>query len=386
MRTERDRLNALREYRILDAPIERDFADFVAIASDICRAPTAAINLIDRNRHWTLSGIGIGNRELPLDQSICAKAIEQNELFVVPDLAADPDFLTNPLVAGGPKFRFYAGAILETPAGVPLGTVCVLDSEPRPGGLTPRERFTMQALARQIVTQLELRRAMRAIKKGDVERQSMRSSLDEKDALLKEIHHRVKNNLQLISSLLNLQASRIGDPAVAAILGDSRNRVRAMSLVHENLYGAGNFAQIPMRRHIQSLCSHLRRAFGSASIQIKSDCDDIMLDLDRAIACGLIVNELVSNSLKHGFPCDRPGPGHVEVILRSRPSEGYELIVADDGVGISGQGQDPSSMSLGLQLVRDLAKQLNGSLSIVGASGTICSLTFGETDKTGGVS
>ena len=136
----------------------------------------------------------------------------------------------------------------------------------------------------------------------------LQASLDEKEALLKEVHHRVKNNLQLISSLLNLQAARIAEPGVAEKFAESRNRVRAMAMVHENLYRSGNFARVPMRAHIQRLCADLIRAYGmhSAGVDLKIDIDDVELDLDRAISIGLIINELVSNALKHAFPNGRP--------------------------------------------------------------------------------
>ncbi|HEY8017672.1 MAG TPA: AAA family ATPase, partial [Dongiaceae bacterium] len=137
----------------------------------------------------------------------------------------------------------------------------------------------------------------------------LQASLEERDALLKEVHHRVKNNLQLISSLLSLQAARIADPPVAEMFAESRNRVRAMALVHENLYRAGNFARIPMRAHIQNLAAHLIRAYDLHSHQVGllTEVDDIELDLDRAVSTGLIINELISNALKHAFPAGRPG-------------------------------------------------------------------------------
>ena len=143
----------------------------------------------------------------------------------------------------------------------------------------------------------------------------LQASLEEKNALLKEVHHRVKNNLQLINSLLSLQAARIADPAVAELFAESRNRVRSMALVHENLYRAGNFARIPMRAHIQNLAAHLIRAYGlqSRHIELSTEIDDIELDLDRAVSIGLIINELVSNALKHAFPPSGAGSPRVGI-------------------------------------------------------------------------
>lgn len=374
MWNERDRVAALHRYDILDSSSDADFEDFVQIASDICDTPIAAINLIDGGRHWTLTGIAHGDRELPLDHSICAQAIRQTDLFVVPDLSSDTRFQDNPLVSGGPKLRFYAGALLETQKGLPIGTVCVLDHVPRPDGLSERQRFTLQALARQIMTQLELRRAMIDITSGNAAREKLEASLSEKEALLKEVHHRVKNNLQLISSLLNLQASRIADPITSALFADSRNRVRSMALVHENLYRAGNFAGIEMQAHVLSLCTHLRRAYGRAGVEITAASDDVTLDMDRAVSCGLIINELVSNAFKHAFPGERSGS--IEVSFNRSDDGTCILTVGDNGVGMPEQFDFVEARSLGLQLVRDLVEQLHGAFSIDRNGGTICKLTF----------
>jgi GAF domain-containing protein len=186
---ETDRLAALRSYNVLDS--EENFDDFVSIAAHVCRAPIAVVNFIDERRQWFGAEIGLGIRETPLDISICARAILQEELFVVPDLAQDRRFDCNPLVTGDPKLRFYGGALIKTPAGLPLGTMCVLDYQPRPMGLTPDQGATLQALARQVMTQLQLR-----------------TLVMEKEVLLKEAHHRVTNSLQRVQSLLRMQAGR----------------------------------------------------------------------------------------------------------------------------------------------------------------------------------
>jgi two-component sensor histidine kinase len=203
------------------------------------------------------------------------------------------------------------------------------------------------------------------------------ASLEEKEALLKEIHHRVKNNLQLISSLLSLQASKIADPSVAELFADSRNRVRSMALVHENLYRAGNFARISMEAHIQNLCAHLVRVYGgySRNVKLVTDVEDLQLGIDRAVSCGLIINELVSNALKHAFPDDRTG--RVEVALSRQGEKRCVLTVRDDGVGLPpGYGD---SDTLGLQLIQDLTQQLRGNIAVSHDRGTSFTISF-ETD------
>ena len=200
------------------------------------------------------------------------------------------------------------------------------------------------------------------------------AALEEKDSLLKEVHHRVKNNLQLINSLLNLQASRIADPAVAELFAESRNRIRSMALVHENLYRAGSYARITMADHVQTLCAHLQRAYASlaSGIAVKVDVEDIALDLDRAVSLGLIVNELVSNALKHAYP--PPATGSIDVSLRRAASGRFVLVVADDGIGLPEGWQ--TGDTLGLQLVRDLSDQLKGRLEIVSMPGSRFEISF----------
>ncbi|MET0969685.1 MAG: AAA family ATPase [Tardiphaga sp.] len=194
------------------------------------------------------------------------------------------------------------------------------------------------------------------------------ASLEEKESLLKEVHHRVKNNLQLITSLLNLQAARALDPAVSRLFEDSRNRVRSMALVHENLYRAGNLARVSMGPHLRSLCAQLFRSFaaGQQRIAFSPDIHDIQLDLDRAISCGLVVNELVSNALKHAFPDHATGMVRVGLVFGS---DGHlELSVEDDGIGLP--AGSISTGSLGLQLVEDLTYQLHGKLFISSIKGS----------------
>lgn len=158
---ERARLAALQRYEILDTPVEAEFDDFTQLASYICGAPIALISLVETNRQWFKSEVGLGVRETPLDVSICRHALLQPGVFVVPDTTKDPRFQNNPLVTGAPRLRFYAGALLESSDGLPLGTLCVLDRQPRQ--LTAEQSRALHMLARQVMTLLELRLAVRAL-------------------------------------------------------------------------------------------------------------------------------------------------------------------------------------------------------------------------------
>jgi PAS domain S-box-containing protein len=158
--TEAERLAALDRYGILDTGPEQDFDDLAHLAAELLGVPMAAVSLVTVGRQWFKAEVGLGVRETPVEMSVCAHAILEPEGLVVPDTTADPRFAANPLVTGAPHLRFYAGALLQTPEGLPLGALCVLDTVPRPEGLTPHQHFALKTLARQVMVQMELRRAL----------------------------------------------------------------------------------------------------------------------------------------------------------------------------------------------------------------------------------
>ncbi|MBI5409631.1 MAG: sensor histidine kinase [Nitrospirae bacterium] len=208
--------------------------------------------------------------------------------------------------------------------------------------------------------------------------EKLRASLGEKDILLKEIHHRVKNNMQVVSSLLNLQADQIEDRRYVEMFNESRNRIRAMALVHEKLYQSSDLANINFNDYIASLAKSLLMFYGKnyGGVSMKIDALDINLAIDAAIPCGLIINELISNSLKHAFPEGRKGA--VLISFKKTDNE-YELTVSDDGAGIP-EGFDVSkTKSLGLQLVSNLVEhQLQGRLELHREKGTEFRIRFKE--------
>ncbi|SEE89121.1 Predicted ATPase [Burkholderia sp. WP9] len=248
--------------------------------------------------------------------------------------------------------------------------VLYLENDLAPGVFTPARLAVLELLASQAAISLE-----------NASLEEKEALLEEKEALLHEVHHRVKNNLQLISSLLNLQAARVTDKAVAELFADSRNRVRSMALVHENLYRAGNFARIEMATHVKNLCGHLARAYDmrQMEVELSVEVDDVQLDMNRAVSCGLIINELVSNALKHAFPHGRGGCVRVE--LGALDNERCRLTVADDGVGIAPEFSLEEADSLGLQLVHDLTHQLHGTVELSRGGGTTCSILFNATGR-----
>jgi len=207
--------------------------------------------------------------------------------------------------------------------------------------------------------------------------EQIRESLEEKEILLKEIHHRVKNNLQVIMSLLRHQAEYAHDQKIHDIFLESQSRIKAMSFIHEKLYQSDNLARIDLRDYISSLAKSLFSTYkvNAAQIRLEVNADDISLGVDTAIPCGLIINELVSNSLKHAFPDNRIGT--IAITVRTvRPGE-FELVVGDDGVGIPTGLDIIHAKSLGLHLVTLLAKnQLRGNIEMMRNSGTRFRIRF----------
>ena len=207
----------------------------------------------------------------------------------------------------------------------------------------------------------------------DAEEQ-LKASLREKEILLKEIHHRVKNNLQVISSLISLQAEELKDPAARAAFRESRQRVRSMALIHENLYQSENLASIRIRDYIETVTKEMRRSFKSNEISIDVDVEEILLGIDVAVPCGLIINELLTNALKHAFPGERAGK--VTLHLHRSSPHAVRLVVEDDGVGFP-EGVDFRSLtSMGMTLVLSLTQQIDGAIGLERADGTRFVLDF----------
>jgi len=210
----------------------------------------------------------------------------------------------------------------------------------------------------------------------------LKASLSEKNVLLKEIHHRVKNNLQIISSLLFLQARKIQNDEDRAALKESMTRIRTMALVHETIYGSANLAAVSARAYFSAIIDQLMSTFGidKERVSIDIEATNIALTVETAVPCGLIVNELVSNALKHAFPKGRKGRIEVRMSL-DEPEAGmadpkYRLVVKDDGRGFDDDFDFLRIESLGLRLVFNLATQLGGSVEVDRAVGTSFTIRF----------
>ncbi len=199
----------------------------------------------------------------------------------------------------------------------------------------------------------------------------IKASLAEKEVLLKEIHHRVKNNLQIISSLLDLQ-SRGLEESYKSIFEDSQHRINSMALIHEELYNSSDLARVDFATYARSLANNLLSTYGPSSVALDVEVDALPLNLDRAIPMGLIINELVSNALKYAFPENRSG--RIGISLKTLSADAFVLTVSDDGVGIKGEIDQSDPNTLGLKLVYTLAAQIKARVELDRKDGTAFSI------------
>ena len=207
----------------------------------------------------------------------------------------------------------------------------------------------------------------------------IQDSLKEKETLLKEVHHRVKNNLQVISSLLRLQSTYIKDPKAMDMFLETQNRIRSMALIHEKLYQSGDLEKVYVPGYFKMLANDLFQLYGATArhIELKLKMQDVSLSLGTAVPCGLIVNELLSNALKYGFPPGHPGQACVKIGLSRMRGRKLHLYIEDNGIGLPEALDFRKVSTLGLHLVHILAEdQLGGRVRIVRRNGTAFHLVF----------
>lgn len=353
---EQYRLSALRSYGILDTPRESDFDDVVKVAAAICQAPISVINLIDEGRQWFKAEVGLGVRETPLDSSICAHAILQPGLFEVPDTTLDNRFCDNALVLGDPHLRFYAGALLTTPTGFPLGTVCVLDYKPRK--LDETQRAFLQLMARQVMQLIELRRTNAS---EHVARLNAERLLTENEMLMRESDHRLMNSLQLVQSLLALQSRNATADETKTQLDIAGNRVLAVATVHKQLHLTGSFEEIDVKAFLQRLCDSLMQTAPPQITAINVNAAAMMVRSDMASGLGLLVAELVTNSFKYAYDADQHGTVNIDF---EREPDGWRLEVADDGRGLPAGFDIDHANGFGMKVVKAFVQRLNATIKV----------------------
>ena len=365
------RLSALHAYDILDTPVEAVFEDITRLASAICAAPISVINLIDAERQWFKSEIGLGVRETPLDTSICAHAILEHDFLEVPDTTADPRFASNPLVTGEPGLRFYAGALLKTPDGLPLGTVCVLDTVPRT--LTPVQVETLQALARQVMAQFELRRMV--IEAHALNQQRAR--------VLATAGHDLKGPLR--AALYALQKARgLRGDAQAERLQSAEQDLSYINQKFGELIAAatGKRGVSPPELRATDLgpvLGDVQRAWARAAqrkaIELVIDVTPCAAKTNASLLETLLGN-LASNAIKY-----TPEGGRVTISCGPDDADGVVVVVTDTGIGMDAARVDEyfgafrqadaasEGLGIGLWIVQQTADVLGARVDVSSALG-----------------
>jgi two-component sensor histidine kinase len=335
---EPQRLAAVRRYDILDTPPDGSFDRITAIAARRFNVPISIISIVDHDRIWFKSHHGLLLEEMGRDPGLCASAILSSDPHILTDAKIDPRSLSNPLVAGEFGLRFYAGVPLRTSDGFNLGTLCVIDKQPR--AVAEGEIAELEDLASVVMDQMELRL-------------SARQAVARAEVMAREIDHRVKNSLQFVAAILNMQG-RLPDlpPAASEQLQMAANRVAAVARVHQNFYVEAADA-VSCIGFLRRLCADLS---GILDKPVKVDGDEGNVPTEWIQPIGLIVNELATNAAKHGAT-------EIEVAYAIR-GETHALSIRDDGEGLPpGFDLEQSSSGLGMKVVKALAMQLGGHVS-----------------------
>jgi two-component sensor histidine kinase len=355
------RMAAVSRYEILDTPADGAFDRVTAMAARRFGVPISIISIVDHDRIWFKSGHGLDAKQIDREPGLCASAILRNEPHLLPDASKDIRSLANPLVAGDFGLRFYAGVPLQTSDGHNLGTLCVIDKEPR--AITQDQIEDLKDLASLVMDQLEFRlSSIRALAKAD-------KALVQANLLSREIDHRVMNSLQFVSALLHLQGRKVTGAEARAEIEAAANRVAAVARVHQHFHIEDDAATVPALTYLRRLCEDLSGILGT---DIAVQGDNGLLPTAHIQPVGLIVNELVTNAAKHGG-------GKVNVTCRCQNADCY-IAVCDEGAGLpAGFDVATDGRGLGMKITSILIKQLGGSLDAEanpGGKGTCFKVRF----------
>jgi len=350
-KNESERLNELYDSGLLDTDKESDFDNLTNLASSIFGAPISIITLVDENRQWFKSCFGLPEeiKDTPREISFCGHAINNpSEVLVIPDARLDNVFSDNPLVSGDPNIVFYAGAPLISKNGYPLGTLCIIDFQPR--NLKQQEVETLKILSSQVSKLIDLR----------LTNEDLRKNLKEKNVLLKEIHHRVKNNLQLVSSLLNLQANKINNEGFSNAIKSSQDRIRSMAIVHEKLYQSKSLSEVNIKSYFDALIEEKSKVTSNKDINFSLEIPNVAFTIDKVIPIGLLINEMITNSYKHAFNSSNDNTIKIQLVIKAN-DEGI-LKYEDNGTGLRQDYRVANPHSMGMDLIESFVDQLDGKL------------------------
>jgi signal transduction histidine kinase len=368
---ESDRLAELGSYDILDTVAEEAYDAITYLAAEICDVPIALISIVDENRQWFKSRVGLDATETHRDIAFCAHAIHQpSSLLIVPDASADARFNTNPLVTGDPSIRFYAGAPLVSPGGNALGTLCVIDREPR--RLTPEQEQALAALSIQVMALLELRKTVRDLER---KRREVEAATAQRDSFMATVSHEIRGPLTAVIGYVELLRAGLPDEERTEVLASVAREAADVEYLIEDLLVSARaeadslrVASVPVRLDAQ-IAQVLEGLDPVAVAAI-----DVVVEECRAVGDPARVRQIVRNLVTNAF---RYGGPSITVEARSA-GDICHLTVADNGAGVPVGDRDlifepfkqaaggpdvPASVGLGLPISRLLAEKMGGSLT-----------------------
>lgn len=344
--SETERLAAVSRYDILDTPPDGSFDHITALAAELFDVPISIVSIVDHDRIWFKSHHGLEVKQISRDPGLCASAILQDQPWLVCDARTDIRTLANPLVAGEFGLQFYLGIPLRTQDGYNLGTLCVIDRQPRT--VTQAQIQQLRRLSELVMDQLELRlSARRAV--GDLQQ-----ALNTMRVMSKEIDHRVMNSLQIVGSLLGLQSREAGDAGASAQLQLAANRVMTVAQVHRHFFIDHDIDTTRFLDFLRRLCGDLEGILHCEPMEIEGE--EAGLPTARVVPLALMVTELVTNSVKYGA-------SRVRIHFGCASNDGYILWIRDDGPGLSANPEEQGT-GFGMKVVRALAQQIRADIQV----------------------
>lgn len=388
---EESRLEALLRYRILDTENEGPYNDLVELASHICGKPIALVSLVDRDRQWFKARVGLDAQETPRDLAFCAHAILQSDVMVVPDATQDERFKENPLVTSEPYIRFYAGAPLITHDGYALGTLCVIDREP--GNLTAQQRQALQALARQVISQLELRLQSSRLKQLN----------QQKEAFIKLLSHDLKSTFNTVLGFSRLLVQR-GDALSREKSADYIQRVHRSGLQGwhllnnllswSQLQGASALRSDRFNAHemCQAVLDYLSEQSHLKQVELSLECSKTLTLQSDEKLLGSVLQNLLHNALKFSYP-----GSEVRLTVQEQDDD-IQFLVTDEGVGMEqekaeqlfAQGKESTTgtegeagTGVGSELIKDFVRASDSTIQAWSSpgKGTRVALTLPQSSR-----
>lgn len=372
---EQERIESLEDYEILDTSEDETYDNLTQLAAHFFDVPVVLLSLMDEDRQWFKSVHGWDTRETERSCAFCNYTLVRESTLVVEDAMQDDRFRDNPLVEHDPNIRFYAGHPLYSKDDLPIGTFCLIDRTPR--SFSAQDDDNLRYFAHQAESLLDMHLREKQLEQRNRELEEAREELNElleyKESLLGEVHHRVKNNLQSISSFLRLQSRELDEDRAQSAISESEQRVRAISLIHERLHMDDRQTQLDFPDYLKDLVPTIFQAHTeqARNVEYEINIDVEELDVQKVVPLGLFITEAVMNALQHAFVDQESG--RIEIDFHDRSDE-YELVVSDNGIGFEPEKTDES---FGFRLLKTLGTgQLSGDLTVWENNGTIVTLNF----------